>query len=131
MTYRKLESFLKKCNCRIEKTTDDENGNKSISIYASTVKASKTKRDGDEIKIMRVATDKEKSFDELSSAIHDMIFKSGIRLTLMALAEKMDNEEQSSIIGADGKPLKKENYIQGTDKQTFDPNALGSYNSPK
>lgn len=103
MKYDEFDKVLKKCNCRLEKTMKDENDEKSIAIFASTTGKGKA---GDELKIMRMATDDpKKTFDDLANAIHEVIVKAGVRLTLMAIAERIDTPEQSSILDMDGKPM--------------------------
>lgn len=105
MKYDALDKALKKANCRLEKTMKDEKDEKSITVFASTTARGKS---GDELKIIRMATDDpKKTFDDLADAVHGVVLKAGIRLTLMAIADKVDDPNKSKLVDINGNPLSK------------------------
>jgi len=102
MKYVDFEKLMAKSHCRVEKKMEGEL--KKLRVYANT----SDKADNVGVKIYSLTGHEEHTFDRLADESLQMFVSAGVKLSLMAIAEGMEEEKQkkkSKLFGADGKPL--------------------------
>ena len=91
MKYVDFEKLMGKSHCRVEKKMDGEL--KKLRVYANT----SDKADNVGVKIYSLTGHKEHTFDHLANESLQMFVSAGVKLSLMAIAEGME-EEKTAIL---------------------------------
>lgn len=109
MTFKKLEVYVKKAMCRLDKKITTTNGVtlREVKLFAIRKDESIKNPDEADVLIMRISSEEEDAtFDKMADKIHEVILKAGIKMTISALAESMEeNSKMSGLVDQDGKPL--------------------------
>lgn len=107
MTYKKLEVYVKKAMCRLDKKMTTTNGVTLREVKLFAIRKDIKNPDDADVLIMRISSEEEDAtFDKMADKIHEVLLKSGIKMTISALAESMEeNSKMSGLVDQDGKPL--------------------------
>lgn len=108
MTYKKLEVYVKKGLCRLDKNMTKTDGVTLREVKLFAVRKDVKNPDEAEVLIMRISSEEEDAtFDKMADKIHEVLLKSGIKMTISALAESMEeNSKMSGLVDQDGNPMK-------------------------